>query len=74
MAVQVELQKKMFKKDSNCFVLCHTKQGGLVCKYLKSKRKFMFGKILIIYKQHSVCTGKVIMLFVSSIIPGINNC
>ena len=48
----------MFKEDSNCFVLCHTKQGGLVHKYLKSKRNFMFGKILIIYKQNSVCTGK----------------
>ena len=64
----------MFKKDSNCFVLCYTKQVGLVYKYVKSKKKIMFRKVLIIYKQNSVCTGKVIILFVSSNIPDINNC
>jgi len=33
----------------------------------------MFEKIQIIYKQKSVCTGKVIMLFLSSNILDFNN-
>ena len=64
----------MLKKDSNCFVLCHKNQGGLVYKYVKSKRKFIFGETSDHLQENNVCTGKMIVLFVSNNIPDVKYC